>query len=720
MSLRRLNRILALFLTVACLQGISSPGFATTGTPRSGHPAAKDPAPIHPSSAAPPADWSSASQLTPLPSGPGIVVCEPSAQGSAEDLVDFGAGCSRWLYFTVGGSADLGQTPSWGAVDGVRKELAKPSLRLGVDDAIRLGRLLGATHVAVGEIGGIAAKCHLTFQLWGIDSHKPVGGVLSAAGSESEVIKGLPAMANQIRQALGLAPGPEPPAPAASPEEIAFLGKVPRLADVLEPEADLRRLESLAPRVPLAGMLDLAASSADPVRDLPEPYAVDLATDTLASQSGDNLMVYAELCFFGPNALYAYRAHVLENARRYPTSGLAQYAVACLHSDLGERQDAVTAAVQLVRCAPHSARAWRTCAWIIGDRAESIRKARVAGDIDEATWATLRVLYRQWVLCARQAVTLDPLFVWGWLSAATAMTFESDEGAPNAYWTAMKLAHQDEFDAVYTWGLEMFQPKWGGDPASLTRVAQAAAACPYLQVSDARDVSNSLKNAGFEGLAAPIVGQVVSRGREQVARKPDDPLAHRALAIALDATGDGKGALHEYAERVRLAPDESRAHYEYGYALARLDMDNDALNEFNRAVVIDPHNLRARCQALAQSIFRRQVDQADRQARELLQLCPRDAWAHETAGDLAYIGGHPDEAAGDYREAADLAYGNWSAVGALAAVLVDMGQYDEALDKAREAISWNANNPDAQVALGYALLRMKPTEPAHWVPEIAP
>jgi hypothetical protein len=53
--------------------------------------------------------------LSPLQSGPGLMVFEPVASSPAN--TDWGAGASRWLQLHVGGQGEFGKTPTWGVAE---------------------------------------------------------------------------------------------------------------------------------------------------------------------------------------------------------------------------------------------------------------------------------------------------------------------------------------------------------------------------------------------------------------------------------------------------------------------------------------------------------------------------------------------------------------------------------------------------------------------------
>src|SRR5207249_3842361 len=106
--------------------------------------------------------------------------------------------------FVVGGQGQLSKTPLWEGLDRARKELGRSDLRLKPADTSRLGSILGVTHVATGTVRGSASQCSLTYQMWQISGHKPVGAALTLSGSAVQVLQQLPTMASTLSRQLGV------------------------------------------------------------------------------------------------------------------------------------------------------------------------------------------------------------------------------------------------------------------------------------------------------------------------------------------------------------------------------------------------------------------------------------------------------------------------------------------------------------------------------------
>jgi hypothetical protein len=158
--------------------------------------------------------------------GPGLVVCEPVAETPNSPEAFIGTGCSMWLQLAVGGLPQLGQTPMWSSVDRARQELGRTDLRLKAAEAPRFARLIGATHVAVGEIRGTDAAITLTYRLLEQPSGKEVGEPIQVAGSQDDVVAALPGIASKLAQALGVKDPGVPGVVGGGAADLLFVGRM--------------------------------------------------------------------------------------------------------------------------------------------------------------------------------------------------------------------------------------------------------------------------------------------------------------------------------------------------------------------------------------------------------------------------------------------------------------------------------------------------------------
>src|SRR5207244_1680942 len=185
-------------------------------------------------------------RLAQLANGPGVLVCEPVARGADAATVDFGAGCARWLHLIVGGQGELRKTPTWTCVQNAQRELKKHDLRLSLEQAAPLHRILGITHVALGEIRGDAHHCRLTYRCWQIPKKRAVGAPITVSGTREEVLAHLPRLAAALARTLGITAPRVPSGVGETGEEMQTLGSLPWVPEDLSlSDAQVEVLERL-------------------------------------------------------------------------------------------------------------------------------------------------------------------------------------------------------------------------------------------------------------------------------------------------------------------------------------------------------------------------------------------------------------------------------------------------------------------------------------------
>lgn len=136
----------------------------------------------------------------------------------------------------------------------------------------------------------------------------------------------------------------------------------------------------------------------------------------------------------------------------------------------------------------------------------------------------------------------------------------------------------------------------------------------------------------------------LSLARAAIADHPEDPQAHRALAMALRASGDGDAALASIDRAIALAPDDADLHFHRaGYLLhgSRLDAAQAALSQ---TVQLDPNQFGAYVMQAQLALMRGDLDEAERQARLAERVSPRHPWTQLLHGSIALERGDADAA----------------------------------------------------------------------------
>ena len=243
-------------------------------------------------------------------------------------------------------------------------------------------------------------------------------------------------------------------------------------------------------------------------------------------------------------------------ARRYPTNyniaeaEIARYQIT--HADNALRIWAERA----VQGAPRSPEAWGSNSMVLANIAEDIRQGRYYSHLTPAEALSLNRVYELSEAAAQRATQIDPAFGAVWLELATAGMFSGHTTlADHALQVALKRNVSNP--EVYTWGLEMYQPKWDDNPAALSRVAHIAASDMGLSPVETITVATELGNSGFPALKVKLLHAFIARQRAYLAAHPDNGGAHWGLGYLLEATGDPNGGLAEFQKAARLLPDSS-------------------------------------------------------------------------------------------------------------------------------------------------------------------
>ncbi len=574
---------------------------------------------------------SSSKSSSPRQSGPGIVVCEPVTT-PASDAAGFGAGCALWLQMTVGGQPQFGKTPLWESLNRAAWELHRSDLRLSPAQATRLASITGVTHAAVGTLSGSGPHLILTYRLLQAPSGAAVGAPITLTGTRAQIDAKLPLLARTLALRLG-AKSPEIPASTLlSPDDMQTLGETRRIG--LAARADIapgpqKALAALAARSPLAGLLCLSQKS------YPTQTALNAAANTLLAQAGGNPLVWGEVADEDPLALVLRNAPLVGLAARYPGSYALAAAQAYYCLAVQDRPGEGTAAERAVLDAPKNPSAWMTEAFVAADLAENVRHTRAFPALTPAEVDTLGHLYPQWERAAQRATVLDPAYAAAWLELTKAATFTSDTAVGDrALQTALKFSPDKA--AAYAWGLEMYQPKWGGDPAKLNAIAQAAAADTALTSPEVVSVARELQSGGSPDLRQKVLSDFLNRRREYLSAHPGDGRSHWGLATVLEAAGNKEGALTEYQTAVTLLPDSAAVRCDYGDALYSKTANTVALmkEQYQNAVRLDPDDFRGHLDLGRALQSQGDFEGAKRELRAALSLNPADGRAYSRLGDV--------------------------------------------------------------------------------------
>jgi hypothetical protein len=159
---------------------------------------------------------------------------------------------------------------------------------------------------------------------------------------------------------------------------------------------------------------------------------------------------------------------------------------------------------QIVRIAPQNPESYLTLGGTISGTAARVRQGKFIGQMTEAELATVEKIYPEWLEMVLTAVKLDPQFARAWSRVSTAAAFAGYGDVAVKAWERSKQLSDDPYD-IYSWGLQLFQEKWGGTKESLAAVAREAAEADYPNSVEAGNISNTLQSLGFQNEASRLI-----------------------------------------------------------------------------------------------------------------------------------------------------------------------------------------------------------------------
>jgi tetratricopeptide (TPR) repeat protein len=200
--------------------------------------------------------------------------------------------------------------------------------------------------------------------------------------------------------------------------------------------------------------------------------------------------------------------------------------------------------------------------------------------------------------------------------------------------------------------------------------------------------------------------EAIAEYREALRLKNDYPAAHNNLGVALNDKGDVDGAIAEYREAIRLKPNDAMPHCNLGVYLSDRGRLDEAIAEYREALRLkkdDPITHNNLGNALREKGL---LDEAIAECREAIRLQKDYPNAHYNLGNALREKGRLDGAIAEYREALRLNKDFPRAHCNLGVVLTDKGRLDEAIAEYREALRTRQPFPEAYNAhngLGNAL-----------------
>jgi tetratricopeptide (TPR) repeat protein len=648
--------------------------------------------------------------LPTLPLGParsgrpvGVIVCEPVPTGGVGSAdADFTAGCADWMNWSIGGIPELDRTPMLASICRGQWELHHTrDLRLSAAEARGLALKTGATHVAVGTVHRTGGVLTISYSLLNAGTGAVVVGPLVVSGDAMKIRDSLPQLCGQIATSLKVPVRNVPTAVELSPAELASLGRCTWSDRPLA--SDEQVLAAASHRSACGLMLSLIAN------DLSSESRTLQDADILLSRlAPTNSLAWSEVGYLNASALVPLAAR-LDNLRRtYPGNADLAAADVWKQSMSGTPDAQLRAAEDEVRDSPDNPDTWLGLGSVVSDDANELRSGRVAGDLSQAEWYYVGPAYHLWEQADDRATEIDPQHEDAWTRLALAATCAGDVSLASKAASTAESDSRDKARLVET-ELEIYQPKWGGNPAALGRVASDAVATEYGDTESAGDVAESLTSAGFDDMASQLLNRYLAASELDIARNPVDARAHWNRASALYSLDRELESIREYRIVARLLPNNIRAQSDFALQLDRHNDRGRAQAVYEHVLQLDPDNLRAAAQVGGLYHDQRRWRDAERLTRVVTQLYPNYAFDHWALGeDLQYqTPRRLADAEAEYRTAMTLGDHSPQLYTDLAFNLVDENKIAQAVSCAQEGYSrykslTDVRAVDLRSALAYA------------------
>ena len=503
--------------------------------------------------------WTETSSLVPPSKEVALVVSEPIVNSSDPRAVAFATGIARWLEFHVGGQPALNRTPLWTSVERVRLELKLSDFRLKESDLPDAGKRIGATHFLLSEVSGDAKNLSISFYLAQTADQKIVGKPIVMSGNPEALLAKLPEIAKELSSRMAVKTSIPPTKISLNFDEMELMGRIPRQPDSSLPKAEREKLFSISEREPLAALLALAALNEE------DHTNVDALGKRLVIGSGENAASFGALQQLQVNQILIFEKELDRSLAKYPNN-FALLGAKTMIARIRRSPEELELADKVSLAFPKNPEAWLTSAYSYSEQMSHLRKGRTSEKISSREWNTLDRYSDAWESRAKKATEIDPNYAKAWARLASSATFAGDYATANhAMDRAFEIDPLNE-DAI-AWALQMYQHKWGGDPAKLLKAANATPEA-YKFSAETFQAVEALKANGMIAEADSLAKRVVERQEEIFVQNPNSYLAAYNHAYGLMKVGRSRPALKAFKNILAQFPDKSQAQYHYAEALS--------------------------------------------------------------------------------------------------------------------------------------------------------
>ncbi len=526
---------------------------------------------------------------------------------------------------------------------------------------------------------------------------EPLITINSAAFGPDMLITKLPGIAEKLRSALLSKPSvvTAPPLAGGSIDTLTRIGACADTTDY-SPE-QLSFLLKEGKQTPLAAelALSIARLRADP--DQAAPY-----TRLLLRSMPRNTQTLGMIGYAVPIAIKLDAARVYALSEQYKDNYVLASAATWVARANGDWSNDLKFSGRCAKNAPANPDALLTAASSLSAEAERLRKSRQSNDMDATTAARVEPIYAEWYRLTRAATRSDPMYGRAYLRLATAATFAGDETEADAAMTMARKRFAESPYETYFWALEMYQPKWGGDPARLTEVAREAADALYKHPQDAVAIYKRLGVLKLTSEQKHMGDRIYTESTAAIAKNPDDNFAHYLRGWVLSQRGDVAGATADFEVNVRILPKDAAVHFELGRNYTDIQQFSKAETAFREADTLRPHN--------AETLYyigyclkrNNKLPEAEKYLRKSLALSPEYAPALASLGTIYGMESRDADAISCYEKALHLAPFLPEANVNLAACYTSVGRPQDAINLGERFLRYFPGDANMQRVLDEA------------------
>ncbi len=629
----------------------------------------------------------------PVDIGPGVVICEPVGKGTDGKTSDFGFGCGLWLQWSIGRNLSLGQTPRFRDFLYVTKEQKLSNLALDITQASILNTRVGANRAAIGTISPERNGITISYQMYELPSKRLLGSPVIIHGSRDQIVAQLPAAAAALVRAIGVREPVVEPLNGITPDELELLGRYHWLTPRKPDDANQMQIDQIAPHCVLAALLnyvrttDYANRKDDAAR----------ATQLLQADQ-DNLITIGQVVASSNYTTQPLQSLLEASLSRFPENAPARI----LHTiTLGGKWDKlVPECEKLVKVLPGCPYYWDMLAAYYKEQASYIRGGRVASAITREEWDHIGMIYRRQQYAMEKTVSLDPLYPGAWYDLAVAATFNSDpQRADAAFWKS--ISTDGPTASTLSWGLEMYQRKWGGDPKTLVKVADLAAGAPLKTPAELHQIAGELSSAGFRAQAQTLYSRAIESVNALVHEHPQDAATHATHGFYLTEQGRYDEAIPELQMALKLNPNSDVANFQLGNVYSAQNKPEQAIPYYRVSVRLTRgYEARRRLAAVLASTGN--VDEGELIIREVIKDFPSQWRPYYQLGWMYIQRKQYESALVALKRAQELGPENQSPYIQLSFVYLALNKPDLALEQATTAVQISPNVAEARRCLAYA------------------